>query len=141
MFDAIDFKWNDEEKEAIKTLSIKAVTSKAECEGYPSCICLKKDLLLILKLIENQQAEIEKARNTKSIYYENKELRKELEKKNKIIDLMACTIYDYANLGKLKICDCELEDGKIDLNLCNQTLANRNCCDCIKEYFKNKVEE
>ena len=33
---------SEEEKEAIETLSIKAVTSKAEREDYPSCICLKK---------------------------------------------------------------------------------------------------
>lgn len=66
--------------------------------------------------------------------------QEEIEKKDKIINEMACTIYDYANLGKLGICDCELEDGKIDLDLCNQTLADRNCNNCIKQYFERKIE-
>lgn len=100
MFDAIDFKWNDEEKEAIKTLSIKAVTSKAECEDYPSCICLKKDLLLILKLIENQQKQIKKLKNQNKLASEEHEKRfnefeAEIEKKDKIIDLMAHNILQF----------------------------------------------
>lgn len=51
---------------------------------------------------------------------------------------MVCIIY--ANLGKLGICDCELEDGRINIELCNQTWADKNCIDCIKQYFENKVE-
>lgn len=64
--------------------------------------------------------------------------QKEIEKKGKIIDKMVCIIY--ANLGKLGVCDCELEDGRINIELCNQTLADKNCIDCIKQYFENKVE-
>ncbi len=142
MFDAIDSKWNEEEKEAVKTLSIKAVTSKAECEDYPSCICLKKDLLSILKLIENQQAEIEKLKNRvkevkKLIKYslykkEFAKLNKEIEKKNEIIDEMA---------GYIATLDIE-ED------ICSKTKNEHcdkmnfgECEDCIKQYFKEKVEE
>lgn len=153
MFDAIDFKWNDEEKEAIETLSIKAVTSKAECEDYPNCICLKKDLLLILKLIENQQAEIEKLKKhnkellrklknrvkevkklTKYSLYKKEfaKLNREIEKKNEIIDEMA---------GYIATLDIE-EDicSKTENEHCDK-MNFGECEDCIKQYFKNKVEE
>lgn len=80
-----------------------------------------------------------------SILFDMKNLiqtqQEEIEKKDKIIDEMACTIYDYANLGKLGICDCELEDGTIDLDMCNQTLADRNCNNCIKQYFERKIND
>lgn len=51
---------SEEEKKAIETLTIKAITSKVDCEDYPSCICLKKDLQTVLNLIKKQQEEIEK---------------------------------------------------------------------------------
>ena len=95
----------------------------------------------LLRKLRNRVKEVKKL--TKYSLYKKEFLRlnKIIEKKDKIIDLMACTIYDYANLGKLGICDCELEDGRIDIKLCNQTLADRNCNNCIKQYFERKVEK
>ena len=124
----------EEEKEAIEFTENLIETIKQSKMLFDEDIAAKlgiatqNNLQIVLNLIQKQQAEKE-------------QLKAELKNKDKIIDGMACTIYDYANLGKLKICGCELEDGKIDLNLCNQTLADRNCCDCIKGYFEKKVEE
>lgn len=47
------------------------------------------------EIIQTQQAEIEKSRNTKDLYYENKELRKLLEKKDKIIDEIQKEVRDH----------------------------------------------
>ncbi len=143
---------SEEEKEAIETLSIKAVTSKAECEDYPSCICLKKDLLLILNLIEKQQKEkdklekhnkelLRKLRNrVKEVKKLNKyslykkefaKLNKEIEKKDKIIDLMSYVI-THEDIPQEEYCiwrdmSCEVVGG------------NKQCKNCIKQYFERKV--
>jgi hypothetical protein len=145
-------KMSEEEKEAIETLSIKAVTSKAECEDYPSCICLKKDLLLILNLIEKQQKEkdklekhnkelLRKLRNrVKEVKKLNKyslykkefaKLNKEIEKKDKIIDLMSYVI-THEDIPQEEYCiwrdmSCEVVGG------------NKQCKNCIKQYFERKV--
>lgn len=65
----------------------------------------------------------------------------ELVKKDKVIDLMAIELFNYANLNILGICEAELENGNYDMNLCKMSLANRNCCECIKKHFYKKVEE
>ena len=57
----------------------------------------------------------------------------------KMIDEMASALYDYANLEVLIKCPAEY-DGKYNLDLCKMNLADRNCCVCIKEYFRKKVE-
>jgi hypothetical protein len=69
------------------------------------------------------------------------ELEMANELKDKVIDLMAIELFNYANLNILGICEAELENGNYDMNLCKMSLANRNCCECIKEYFYKKAEE
>lgn len=64
-----------------------------------------------------------------------------IEKLQKVIDLMAIELFNYANLNILGICEAELENGNYDMNLCKMSLANRNCCECIKKHFYKKVEE
>ena len=145
---------SEEEKEAIETLSIKAVTSKAECENYPSCICLKKDLLLILKLIENQQAKIKKLKKhnkellrklknrvkevkklTKYSLYKKEfaKLNKEIVKKDKIIDEMANYITTLDT--NEDICIKKKSDCYVDI------YDENSCKECIKQYFEKRIQE
>ncbi len=58
---------NEKEKKAIKELSLKSIRSSLEAKDYPSCIVLKKDLHIVLNLIEKQQAEIETLKDIKTI--------------------------------------------------------------------------
>lgn len=50
---------NDEEKKAIEELSKKAVFCNYEERDYPNMICFKKDMLIVLNLIEKLQKENE----------------------------------------------------------------------------------
>ncbi len=125
MFDAIDFKWNDEEKEAIKTISIKAVTSKAECEDYPSCICLKKDLLLILNLIEKQQKEKDKLEK------HNKELLRKL--KNRVKEVKKLTKY---SLYKKEFAKLNREIEKKNKIINDTIIAVEN----LRQYFSEDLQ-
>lgn len=50
---------NEEEKKAIEELSKKAVFCNYEERDYPSMICFKKDMLIVLNLIEKLQKENE----------------------------------------------------------------------------------
>ena len=50
---------NDEEKKAIEELSKKAVFCNYEERDYPNMICFKKDMLIVLNLIEELQKENE----------------------------------------------------------------------------------
>ena len=63
----------------------------------------------------------------------------EIEKKDKVIDEMAKSLYDYANLEVLIKCPAEYE-GRYNMELCKMNIADRNCLVCIKEYFYKKVE-
>lgn len=71
----------------------------------------------------------------------SKKMYEDIEKLQKVIDLMAIELFNYANLNILGICEAELENGNYDMNLCKMSLANRNCCECIKKHFYKKVEE
>ena len=51
---------SEEEKKAIEYLSLKAITSSIEAPDYPNCIVMKKDLQIILNLIDKQQKELER---------------------------------------------------------------------------------
>lgn len=79
----------EEEKKAIDTLAIIASTSKVDCEDYPNCICMKKDLILALNLIQSQQEEI--------------------EKKNKIIEEMAKQLYIEGFCREIQCKECTKE--------------------------------
>ena len=91
-----------------------------------------KELAMLQYIIQKQQEEIEEARNTKSLHYENKELRKQLKEKDKIIDLMAETI---------------LEDTiKLDTYWCNGCSKTAECPyeypkECIIKYFEKQAKE
>lgn len=61
---------NDKEKKAIEELSKKAVFCNYEERDYPNMICFKKDMLIVLNLIEKLQKE-------------NEEL-KEIDEKNRL---------------------------------------------------------
>lgn len=50
---------NEEEKKAIEELSKKAVICKYESRDYPNMICFKKDMIIVLNLIEKLQKENE----------------------------------------------------------------------------------
>ena len=74
-------------------------------------------------------------------YYENfliPGLQEQIEKKDKIIQAMAIELYNYANLGKMKICPAEQDNGNYDLNMCKMNLSERNCVNCIIEYFEKE---
>ena len=58
---------NEEEKKAIEELSKKAVICKYESRDYPNMICFKKDMIIVLNLIEKLQKENEELKND----YEN----------------------------------------------------------------------
>ena len=49
-----------EQKEAIEELSKKAVICNYEERDYPNMICFKKDMIIVLNLIEKLQKENEK---------------------------------------------------------------------------------
>ena len=57
----------------------------------------------------------------------------------RMIDVLASTTYDYANLEMLNICPAEYE-GKVDLRKCKQFGKDINCIECIKEWARKKVE-
>ena len=71
----------------------------------------------------------------------------ELEKKDKVIDEMAKSLKEYANLGFLIKCTAEY-DGKYNYKYCKidttkdrTAKTNRLCIDCIKEYFYKEVSD
>lgn len=112
----------------------------------------------IKQVIENQQLELEKKdRTIQQLKDENKTLNrqaqqyfettiiqsqqydKETTKKDKIIDEMAISLYGYANLEVVINCPAEYDEN-YDLSKCRMNLADRNCINCIKQYFEKKAE-
>ena len=67
-------KLTKEQKEAIEELSKKAVICNYEERDYPNMICFKKDMIIILNLIEKLQKE-------------NKELKEENEYNKLLLEL------------------------------------------------------
>ena len=61
---------NEKEKKAIEKLSKKAVFCNYEERDYPNMICFKKDMLIVLNLIEKLQKE-------------NEEIKKDIKKLTK----------------------------------------------------------
>ena len=64
---------NEKEKKAIEELSKKAVFCNYEERDYPNMICFKKDMLIVLNLIEKLQKENEKYKRLAKINLENAE--------------------------------------------------------------------
>ena len=73
---------NEKEKKAIEELSKKAVFCNYEERDYPNMICFKKDMLIVLNLIEKLQKE-------------NEKLRKQLNEENKRCMMLAIEKQDY----------------------------------------------
>lgn len=145
---------SEEEKEAIKYVKeqinyfekqiefIKATNSDyydEELELYENRV---KQFSLVLNLIEKQNKEIEHLKNlnkhqskeiTKAVNY-TFELNKEIEIKDKIIDSMSDFIDD-------NLTDCILNTMNIDEPCSKHTNREMLCKECIKEYFRKKVEE
>lgn len=61
-----------EVEEAIKDLSLKAITSPMEALDFPSCIILKQDLLTALNYIEELEKENERFNNELDLDYVDK---------------------------------------------------------------------
>lgn len=116
-------KW-DKEKLQKKFIEIQEITKL----GQEVIIAQQKQLQLNKKVIDK--------RNTEKLALAELNIEKQ-----RIIDEMSIELYNYANLNKLGVCEAELENGHYDMNLCKMSLADRNCCKCIKEYFTKKVEE
>lgn len=95
----------------------------------------------VLNLLENQKAEIEEKDKSLKLHtkleyqYKNDYLNviEDLEKKDKIIDLMAEWIEKHTKYYDEDGCYCEVEK-----DICNK---NIECDNCIKQYFEYKVEE
>lgn len=68
------------------------------------------------------------------------EYAEDIAEKDKVIDEMAKSLYDYANLEVLIRCPAEYE-GRYNMDLCKMNIVDRNCLVCIKEYFYKKVME
>ena len=128
----------DKQKEAIEILfHLEHINGYVDLYEKNDVI-IKSDILLkwknatkeVLSLIQTQQAEIEKSRNTKDLYYENKELRKLLEKKDEIIVLILKELYKKAHIST----KCYLQKS------IKECLKHKNCIECLKQYFERKVE-
>lgn len=139
----------DEEKQAIEIL--KTIKRPTLATGFERQTNLLKSIETVLNFIKKQQAEIEEEKK-KSMHYEklitnglaSKEiakideemqtvLRTEIEKQDKIIDEMANHIATSDN----NLCQY------LDMTTKCKYYAgeNKNTCDnCIKDYFKKKVE-
>lgn len=102
---------------------------------------------VILNLIQEQKKDIEYKQDDinvleaqrDSIENQFEHAKSELEKKDKIIDEMAMSLYDYANLEVVINCPAEYDEN-FDLSKCRMNLADRNCISCIKQYFERKAE-
>lgn len=127
---------SEDEKEAIKYFENKIEATK----GKYLYDFIKKEIqpiAIILNLIEDQQNKIEKLKNQNKLASEEHgkrfdEFEVAIENKEKIIDEMA---------GYIATLDIE-EDicSKTENEHCDK-MNFGECEDCIKEYFKNKVEE
>ena len=144
---------SEEEKEIIERIKYNDIARPLYCGDIT--ICNIEDLQTVLNLVQKQQTELEKLKNknkelirklrnrVKEVKKLNKyslyktefsKLNKQLEKKDKIIDLMAMYIAnldideDICEYQKEKYCEDDIE---VTLDICVK---------CIKRYFERKVE-
>jgi hypothetical protein len=100
-------------------------------QGYEDGKKLKRSA--VANIVENQQYYIIKKQIEKYETY-IEQLRKELEQKDKIIDLMAETINNYDIDEDV----CKQMGQKAN---CNEYEDAKECKECIKQYFINKAKE
>lgn len=100
-------------------------------QGYEDGKKLKRSA--VANIVENQQYYIIKKQIEKYETY-IEQLRKELEQKDKIIDLIAETINNYDIDEDV----CKQMGQKAN---CNEYEDAKECKECIKQYFINKAKE
>lgn len=130
-----------EQEEATNSLEqlINIRKNKAGQIKYDNCICSTTDIETVLNLLKEKGTEINKYKRKNKelsnqllkIYKEQDNYNARIEKKDKVIDLMAKYIADIDNED---ICF------EIENKHCDKNMDYGECEDCIKQYFERKVE-
>ena len=131
----------EEQEETIESLEqlINIRKNKAGQIKYDNCICSTTDRETVLNLLKEKGTEINKYKRKNKelsnqllkIYKEQDNYNARIEKKDKVIDLMAKYIADIDNED---ICF------EIENKHCDKNMDYGECEDCIKQYFERKVE-
>ncbi len=131
-----------EQEETINRLEklINIRKNKAGQIKYDNCICSTTDIETVLNLLKEKGTEINKYKRKNKelsnqllkIYKEQDNYNARIEKKDKVIDLMAKYIADIDNED---ICF------EIENKYCDKNMDYGECEDCIKQYFERKVED
>lgn len=143
------------EKEAIERLNrfktIKVLYGNTFSMHLEQLEQLQNDIETLLNLLEKKDRTIQQLKDENKTlnrqaqqYFEttiiqSQQYDKETTKKDKIINEMAMSLYDYANLEVVINCPAEYDEN-YDLSKCRMNLADRNCINCIKQYYERKVE-
>lgn len=127
----------EEQEEAIESLEqlINIRKNKAGQIKYDNCICSTTDIETVLNLLKEKGTEINKYKRKNKelsnqllkIYKEQDNYNARIEKKDKVIDLMAKYIADIDNKD---ICF------EIENKYCDKNMDYGECEDCIKQYFE-----
>ena len=115
---------NEEEKKAFEELSKKAMLCNYEERDYPNMICFKKDMLIVLNLIEKLQKE-------------NEELKNQETTARKINELLVQRYSNSISVQKVKdkIEEMQKEFNKLDEQV-NEYINNVN--KDLSKYYENK---
>lgn len=126
-----------EQEETINRLEklINIRKNKAGQIKYDNCICSTTAIETILNMLKEKDAEINKYKRKNKelsnqllkIYKEQDNYNARIEKKDKVIDLMAKYIADIDNED---ICF------EIENKYCDKNMDYGECEDCIKQYFE-----
>lgn len=129
-----------EQEETINRLEklINIRKNKAGQIKYDNCICSTTAIETILNMLKEKDAEINKYKRKNKelsnqllkIYKEQDNYNARIEKKDKVIDLMAKYIADIDNED---ICF------EIENKHCDKNMDYGECEDCIKQYFERKA--
>lgn len=132
----------EEQEEAIESLEqlINIRKNKAGQIKYDNCICSTTDIETVLNMLKEKGTEINKYKRKNKelsnqllkIYKEQDNYNARIEKKDKVIDLMAKYIADIDNED---ICF------EIENKHCDKNMDYGECEDCIKQYFERKAEK
>ena len=132
----------EEQEETINRLEklINIRKNKAGQIKYDNCICSTTEIETILNMLKEKDAEINKYKRKNKelsnqllkIYKEQDNYNARIEKKDKVIDLMAKYIADIDNED---ICF------EIENKHCDKNMDYGECEDCLKQYFERKVED
>lgn len=130
----------EEQEETINRLEklINIRKNKAGQIKYDNCICSTTDIETVLNLLKEKGTEINKYKRKNKelsnqllkIYKEQDNYNARIEKKDKVIDLMAKYIADIDNED---VCF------EIENKHCDKNMDYGECEDCIKQYFERKA--